>query len=844
MTVLGRKSFRLGFLASAGLALAIGGGHVARSAGAPVSAGDGGAFYEQQVKPIFESACFKCHGADPKKVKGGLDLTTRAGLMHGGESGPGVVLDQPDKSVLLRAVSYKDEDLLMPPKEQLPAAQIEVLKKWVAMGAPYPASAQGKVTGPPQGHDGPPKVTPEAMKFWSFQPVRRPAVPEVKDRKWVTNAVDAFVLAKLEAAGLTPASPAGKAALLRRAYFDLTGLAPKPEEVEAFLADRSADAYEKVVDRLLASPQYGEKWGRHWLDVVRFAETNSFERDSVKPNAWRYRDYVIESLNEDKPFDQFVREQIAGDELDKVTPDSIIATGIYRLGTWDDEPADRATARFDELDDIVTTVGQGFLGLTLNCARCHDHKIDPIPTKDYYSFVALFNNIAPYQTSGPNVMTEIVPEDQRKAREEEVASVAARKADLKQRIDHFEKPVLSALSDEEKVEVRTPRKRQRILEAKILAATNADDLRHYQNYRKQLKELEDEKNPYPQALSVKETSPSPVPTFVLTRGNASSPGERVEPAFPSVLNPPAVKVSAPRPGQRTSGLRRQLAEWLTSEQNPLVARVIVNRIWQHHFGRGIVRSANDFGFAGEKPTHPELLDYLASELVANGWRMKALHKQVMLSSAYRMSSAANAVALAKDPNNDLFWRFDMRRLTAEEIRDAILQVTGQLNLKMGGPGIYPTIPPTILAGQSNPGQGWGKSSPEEAARRSVYIHQKRSLIVPTIAAFDGADTDFSCPARFTTTQSTQALMMMNSDMINEEARNFAKRLRKDAGDAPDAQVRLALRLATSREPLADEVERGVAFMRTLKETHKASDEVALNQFALLVLNLNEFVYLD
>ena len=801
-------------------------------------------FFEKEVKPILESSCFKCHGGEAK-IKGGLRLTSRAGVLKGGETSPAISLEQPANSLLLKAINYKDEDLQMPPKEQLAPAKIAILTRWIEMGAPWtPGGPEVVATEPPKRMS--PPVNAETMKFWSYQPIRRPAVPQVKDKAWVQTPIDAFILQKLEADELTHAGPASKTALLRRAYYDLTGLAPAPQDVAAFLADHSAQAFERVIDRLLASPQYGEKWGRHWLDVVRFAETNSFERDGAKPNAWKYRDYVIDSFNKDKPFDQFVREQIAGDELEHSTAETITATGFYRLGAWDDEPSDRVQARYDELDDIVTTVGQGFLGMTMNCCRCHDHKIDPIPQKDYYSLLAFFHNITSYETNGPKILTDIVPDDQKKAFELEIQSIAARKNDLHKSIDTFEKPVLAAMTATARAEFGKSKRRQVALEAKILAATNADELRHYKDLKKQLKELEDRKpSAFPQALSVKENSPNYLPTFILKRGNAGSPGDAVLPAFPQVLNPPKVTMPPPpKPGQKTSGLRRQLADWLTGDQNPLVARVIANRLWQHHFGRGIVRSPNDFGFGGDKPTHPELLDYLATELVANGWHMKAMHKLIMMSSAYQMSSAANEPAIAKDPQNDLFWRFDMRRLTAEEIRDSILEITGKLNLKMGGPSIYPTIPAAILAGQSVPGAGWGKSSPQEAARRSVYIHVKRSLAVPVLSAFDAADTDFSCPARFTTTQSTQALMMMNGDTMNEEAKSFAQRLKKEAGPATESQVRLALRLALSREPEADEIERGVTFMQKLKGKYNLTDEVALNQFALLVLNLNEFVYLD
>lgn len=796
-------------------------------------------FFEQKVRPILDAHCLKCHGAEPK-IKGGLRLTSRGALLEGGDSGPAINLQAPAKSLLLTAINYTDEDLQMPPKgEKLPPDKIAILTKWVEMGAPHPVQAETTTTP----RHLPPKVTEETKKFWSFQPVKRPQIPDLANAG--NHPIDRFVQARLDTAGLKPAGPASKLVLFRRAYYDLIGLPPSPQEVDAFVADQSPDAFEKVIDRLLASPQYGEKWGRHWLDVVRFAETNSFERDGVKPNAWRYRDYVISSFNEDKPYDQFVREQVAGDEFKPTTHASIIATGIYRLGQWDDEPSDRLQAKYDELDDVVTTIGQGFLGLTMNCARCHDHKIDPLSQRDYYSFLAFFNNIAPYQKDGPNTMTEILPPDLQRAYEEEQAALKARKEDVRKRIEHFERPVIKSLTVNEKADFDKPRKREALLEEKILAATNADDLRHYKELKKELKELESRKDrDTPRALSAKELSPVPAQTFILKRGNPTSQGDAVSAAFPEVLSPPRVVVAPPKPGQKSTGLRTQLAAWLTDPKNPLTARVMVNRIWQHHFGRGIVRSPNDFGFAGDKPTHPELLDYLASEFMANGWSMKILHKQIMLSAAYQRASTASQENLAKDPNNDLLWRFDMRRLTAEEIRDSILAVTGKLNLKMGGPGIYPTIPATILAGQSRPGEGWGKSSPEEASRRSIYIHVKRSLVVPLIAAFDGPDTDFSCPSRFTTTQSTQALLMINSEMMQEEARALAKRLEREHPDNAPAQVERALSLALSRRPTPQEIERSLGFLQAMREKHRLDRSGALTQFALLVLNLNEFMYLD
>ncbi len=797
-------------------------------------------YYEQQVKPILVTSCLKCHGAE-EKIKGGLRLTSRQGLIEGGDTGPAVTLDHPDKSLILKAIGYKDEDLQMPPKEQLSKEKVAILTKWVEMGLPWtPGDEPAIVEAKPKRMA--PKVTPETMKFWSFVAVKRPELPQVKQQQWVKSPIDAFVLAKLEAAGLKPAPHAEKVALLRRAYYDLTGLPPTPAEVDAFVADGSPDAYEKIVDRLLDSPRYGEKWGRHWLDVVRFAETNSFERDGVKPNAWRYRDYVIESFNNDKPYDQFVREQIAGDELDQVTSQGIIATGYYRLGIWDDEPSDRVQAKYDELDDIVATTGQAFLGLTMNCARCHDHKLDPIPQKDYYRLLAFFQGLEGYANDPKHILRDIAPDELPKARQDEMLDISRQKDELRKHIKEVEEKALTSLDSESR---HAARKKDELLRARVLEAAGREEFRRYEGLREELKSLEGRAPAaLPQALCARERGTSVEPTYVLSRGNAHAQGEEVQPGFPSVLAPPPAVIPPPDKNAKSSGRRRVLADWLASDKNPLVARVMVNRIWQHHFGRGIVRSSNDFGSVGERPTHPELLDWLASEFVKRGWRLKEMHKLIMLSSAYQMSSAGNPEGLAKDANNDLFWRFDMRRLEAEEVRDSILAVNGKLNLKMGGPGVYPTIPEAVMQGQSRPGDGWGKSPPEEQARRSIYVHVKRSLMVPALASLDSADTDFTCPVRFVTTQSTQALTMLNSEFTNTEATAFAQRMRKEAGDSPEKQVHLALRLALCREPAHEQVERGVKFMRKLQDEHHVAGDVALNQFCLLVLNLNEFVYLD
>jgi cytochrome c553 len=683
--------------------------------------------------------------------------------------------------------------------------------------------------------------------FWSFRPVVRPEAPKVRDAAWVRNPIDAFVLAGLEEKGFAPAPAADKAQLLRRAYYDLTGLPPTPAEVDAFLADASPDAYEKVVDRLLASPRYGEKWGRHWLDLVRYAETNSYERDNAKPNAWRYRDYVIRAFNEDKPYDRFVKEQLAGDEMPEAatSADPVIATGYYRLGIWDDEPSDPVQHRYDGLDDIVATTGQVFLGLTVDCARCHDHKLDPIPQKDYYKLLAFFHNINPFKNGGPTDEAPAVMEGaDREAFEQQIKELAKQREQLRGLVEEAElnfKQLLEGQPGREPVLLADLPDLLRKEGTRVLGEKRYNE---YLDLRRRLRASHFPKGAAT-ALAVTEAGPKAPETFVHLRGNAHAPGAKVEPGFPEVLAASSPAIPEPPPGAKSSGRRIVLANWIASAQNPIAARVMANRLWQFHFGRGIVRSPNNFGLQGDKPTHPELLDWLASEFVAQGWKMKAMHRLIMTSSAYRMASfGGDARAAAADPHNDLLWRFDLRRLTAEELRDSILAVNGTLNAQMFGPSVYPPIPKDVLAGQSVPGKGWDTSAPDQAARRSIYVHVKRSLRLPILQSFDAAEPDTSCPVRFVTVQPTQALGTLNSEFLNQEAANFAARLKREAGDDPKKQVALALRLVTCRAPADAEIARGVGLIDALSKKEAAGPDVALKYFCLLALNLNEFVYVD
>ena len=933
--------------------------------------------FSRQIQPILAKRCYACHG--PDKAEGGLRLNSKEAAFAKLESGThAITAKDAAKSELLKRVTSRDEGVQMPPEgAPLTDSQVALLRRWIDEGA-------------------------EWKEHWAFVAPVPQQPPAVKDVKWVANPIDLFILSKLEQKGFAPAPPADKTALLRRITFDLTGLPPTPAEVESFLKDDASNAYEKVVDRLLQSQNYGEKWARHWLDVVRYADTNSFERDGPKPNAWRYRDYVIRSFNNDKPYDQFIREQLAGDELPTVTSDSIIATGFYRLGLWDDEPADRLLALYEGFDDIITTTSQAFLGLTVNCARCHDHKIDPIPQRDYYALLAFFQGVTPNGNPNPQVERAVFENDaaraefesKQKEHQEKLNSTQASvtaiekefrdrvskteqqadnpdlddleyrfyrdtwekiptfdelkaesvgkldgffdissatrefsfgfvftgtlkvpadgtygfeldsddgsrltvdgkmvvehdgihgtgspkvaKATLKQgrvpiRLDYFQGPTgakgivvkwygpgfeqryLSATTEDgEPIGNRRGKKRDfnQLIKQRGPSVLGQPRFEEYQAATKQLEQLKRTKIEADYALCVTEVGPNPPETFLLKRGNPQSPGDKVVPAFQSVIGGGVPLIPPPAAGAKTSGRRLALANWIASPDNRLTARVMMNRLWQHHFGRGIVRSPNNVGLLGDSPTHPELLDWLAAKFSADGWRMKPMHKLIVMSNTYRMSSRGNEVALAKDPLNQLFWRFDLRRLGAEELRDTILATSGQLNPKMYGPGIFPEISDEVKAGQSNPGSGWHTSPKEEQTRRSVYVHVKRSLVLPILSDFDVADSDTTCAARFATTQPTQALGMLNGKFLNDQAAEFANRLRKEVGnrlEGPtkvEAQVTLAYRLALGHAPDKPLIERGLKLIDALQQKHSQTADQALNQFCLMVLNLTEFVYLD
>ena len=677
-------------------------------------------FFETTIRPLFSKHCYECHSRKAKVPQGGLRLDTREGLYQGGKSGPAIVPGDPGASLLIDAV--KHVSLKMPPRTRLSAAEVANLVQWVTMGAPFPVE---QYLGNTIRDDEERQVTPGDREYWPYRDLQRPQVPVLPAPLLASHPIDAFIRNRLEAEQLQPNRTATRRELIRRAYFDLIGLPPTPGQVDRFVGDTSPRAWETVLEDLLSRPQYGERWGRHWLDIVRFAQTNGYERDEEKPLAWRYRDYVIKAFNEDKPYDRFIMEQLAGDELDEISDDSLTATAFYRLGVWDDEPDDLRAAEYDALDDVLSTMGQVFLGQTIGCARCHDHMFDPISQEDYYGLLAFVRNIK-----------------------------------------HYVKPT-----------------------------SNTAESTLFFNLPSGLG----------RTLAVRETGRIPLPTHLLIRGDAGSPSREILPHFPEVLSDYSKRANvlirnAPE-GRDSTGRRRALAEWIANPAHPLTSRVMVNRVWQHHFGRAIVATPNDFGHAGIPPTHPELLDWLAVEFVDSGWSIKKLQRAIMTSATYRTSPRTDNIPPdQRDPGNKLFWRQNLRRLDAEAIRDSVLAVSGQLNDTMGGRGIFPRLSSEVVAGQSKPGFGWDVSSDDDRRRRSIYIFAKRGLRDPLMEAFDYVNTTTPLGVRPTTTVAPQALIMLNSRFVQESAATFGQQIQADVGNKPTAQIRQLYRVALGRYP--------------------------------------------
>jgi cytochrome c553 len=781
-------------------------------------------FFKEKVAPILEKNCVMCHGASVQRS--GLDLRAEASILKGGARGPSIVAGDAEKSLLYRLVSHKEEPAMPMGMEKLSEADLAVIARWIDGLAPKAAMAAETIPVRQPGYS----ITEKDRQFWSFVKPVRPAPPEVKNRRWVRNEIDGFVLAKLERNGLTPNRPAAPNELLRRVYFDLIGLPPSPEETREFLKNPSDAAYEKVIDRLLASTHYGERWGRHWLDLARYADSGGYEFDYDRPHAWRYRDYVIKSFNEDKPYNRFVLEQLAADQLDGVdvasNPEALIPTGFVRNGPTVDN-ADNEETRMDELDDMVTTTSSVFLGLTVGCARCHDHKYDPIPQRDYYRMQAIF---FPYQKA-ERILVSKEEEAVYKTRNKEIDEQVK---PYNQKIAAIEKPVREKLLNE-KVEfhVRLAEmsngfegktkeqyreevagrfaKDVKLQPEEIEALLSPEDLKARKALQAEIDTINKSRPKLlPAAMGVTDAA-DPGQAYLLKRGDWRNKGEAVRPGLPQVLTGDvSLNPKAPR---------RQLAEWIVSPDNPLTARVAANRIWQYHFGKGIVKTPSDFGATGDHPSHPELLDWLATEFVKRGWSWKSMHRLILLSNTYRQSDRFNE------------------------------QVSGKLNPEMYGPGIYPRIDPDVVNTGSRP--RWPLDAQDDHAtwRRSVYIFVKRSVLLPLIEVFDCPATVVSGPTRSVSTVSPQALALMNNEFVLQQSGYFAERVAKEAGADRRAQVDRAFRIALNRAPNAKETEWALSFLKSQADGYaqRKNDNpnaAALRDFCHAVINLNEFLYVD
>ena len=738
-----------------------------------------------RVRALFARNCFKCHGPDQQKSS--LRLDHRPAALKGGESTDKVIV--PGKSAesdLLRRIRSTDPEVVMPPKgPRLGAQDINLVRQWIESGAAWPADA-----GPPAPATPDRPITAEQRGYWAFQPVQNPDPPRVRNTGWVRTSIDRFILARLEHEGIEPAPEASRLDLVRRVTFDLTGLPPSPQETDEFSRDGAPDAYERLVDRLLASPRYGERWGQHWLDVVRFAESEGFEYDSPVASLWRYRDYVIASFNADKPYDRFLMEQVAGDELDPESHECLIAAGFHRLGAVRRNAGnqDVASSRNEVLTERTDIIGAAFLGMTMGCARCHNHKFDPILQKDYYRLQAF--------------MAATEQHDISLATPEAQAAWKAKTEPLQQRIRTLKKQLREAKEEE----------RRGILE--------------------EMERLEDELPPPPSGINTVQNAAEPTKIHVLRRGEFDKKGDPVGMRFPTVLvGDDLDELPAATPHPRT-----ELARWLANPRHPLTPRVMVNRLWQHHFGKGLVKTPNDFGVNGDRPSHPELLDHLSALFVGGGWRVKPLHRAILLSSAYRQSTTTPqaARAQARDPENRWLWRFDRRRLSAEELRDSMLAVSGRLNLKSGGESVFVPVDPELVSALYKPAQWAVSRDPEEHFRRSIYLVAKRNLRLPSLEVFDQPTLNSSCGRRESSTHAPQALELLNGRTSNLLAAAFAERLAREAGSEPARQVGLAFRLATGRLPSDLEARVATEFL-----AHHPPKE-----FALAMFNLNAFLYVD
>jgi hypothetical protein len=790
-----------------------------------LAAGDDELFFESKVRPVLIKRCYECHSIE-KKTKGGLALDTRAGWQHGGDNGPAIIPGDLTKSLIIKAVRYLDEDFAMPPKSRLPADEVAILEEWVKRGAPDPRTDDATKAAKPKRAIN----LEEGRKFWAFQPVSHPSAPAVKDTAWAKDPLDRFLLAKIEAKGLKPATDADRHTWIRRVSLDLTGLPATAEEVVAFAHDKSDDAYAKVVDRLLASPTYGERWARHWLDLTGYADMIGTSNEVFAEHAWRYRDYLIQAFNQDKPFDHFIKEQLAGDLMPASSPEQrasqLVATGFLMVGDLEIVNPDKAKMETDHIDTQLIKIGGAFLGMTMGCARCHDHKFDPVGLEDYYGMAGMLRSSpSSGKMVGYGVWSTIrsvpLPEsptqlaERQKVEADHAAKLAAMKAE-QAKLTEENKAIVAKIAALEKAaqaqpatpvdkatpvaDAPTPKTSpekdaltKRRDEIAALLKTKGSEIQHAEFF----------KSKAPKAFAMQDDAkPADMPIYV--RGNPYATGAIVPRGALRVAS--WDKFPAIPAGQ--SG-RLQLAEWIADRRNPLTARVTVNRLWQKLFGEGLVRSVDYFGERGERPSHPELLDHLATRFMADGWSQKRFLRGLVLSRAYQLSSTNHAEGLSLDPENRLFWRMNRQRLEAEAIRDSLLKVSGELATKSGGPSlaleIIENTSALAAAGINPPSYHHRKSRPSQEFERTVYLPVMRngaSSADKIRSFFDFVDPASITGQRNQTVMPTQSLFLLNNDLVRKRAGFLAKQL-IDAHT--DENIRLeALWLRAWNRPITNE----------------------------------------
>ena len=832
--------------------------------------------YEYDVRPILKTHCFHCHG-EGGELFGGLDLRLRRLIVSGGESGTSLVPGQPDESLLLQRLVDGD----MPPEEvSLRPSQTEVdlIEKWIATGANTHSEEPDDLS--PDNY-----ITAAERDYWAFQPIADPEPPAIDDMSRVRNGIDQFIQAKLSPLGLSVAEQADDQTLVRRVYLDMHGLPPTPAEVDAFVLDRSPNRFDRLLDRVLGSPRYGERWGRHWLDVAGYADSEGYtEDDPIRSDAYKYRDYVIDAINRDKPFDRFVIEQLAGDQLvpqpwknlTAQQAELLTATGFLRMapdGTAS-SAVDPTIARNDVVAKTIEITSSALLGLSVGCAQCHDHRYDPISQRDYYALRAIFepaldcNDWKPPSKRRVSLYTEA---DHAKAAEIEKEAKAVLDKRSKKQTEYIEQTLQKELAklDQDirqsaEQAYRTPVKERTPEQKSLLAAhpsvnVSAGSLYLYdKSMADALKKMAD------QAAAIRAKKPkqefvralwepagkTPPKTHLFSRGDPTQPTDEINPAPLTVLTSIRnVEIPLDDPSRPTTGRRLAYAQWLTSGEHPLLARVIVNRIWMNHFGKGLVRTPDEFGNLGTAPSHPLLLDYLASRFVEGGWSVKRLHRLIMTSATYRQSSQRHPDADAQDPENHLYARMSVRRLEAEAIRDAALSISGELNSKFHGPPV-PVMADRVgqfVIGKENLNAGRpGEVLPMhgEDLRRSVYVQVRRSRPLGVLEPFDLPRMEPNCASRASSTVSPQALLMMNSQFVVDRAAAFANRLRRDAGDDVDAQIKLAWRLAFARHPTAQDLEAAKLFIGEQSKLFADNPNQSTALFCQALLSSNQFLYVD